>query len=301
VVAAIADLERFIAAQPDVGKVVSYVDFLLPLHRGFAPERAKTEPLPGTRNLVAQYLLLYGSASGPDSLSALLDAGHQWALVTAFTRNDEAQYGRALVTSVREFVVQRFAGVPARVHVAAGSLGLHAAMNDEVVHEKLRNLVQVAIIIGVLSSLALRSVAAGGLVLVPLAAAVLVNLGVMGWLAIPLSFVTAAITAMGVSVGADFAIYLLYRIREERRRGLPLREAVRESFGTAGEAVCFVSSAIVGGYLTLMLAGFRTWTQLGGLTALMITASALATLTLVPALVLTLRPRFIDGAGPPET
>jgi predicted RND superfamily exporter protein len=107
---------------------------------------------------------------------------------------------------------------------------------------------------------------------------------------------TAAITAMGVSIGADFAIYLIYRMREERRTGGGLVESVEQALLTAGHAVCFVSSAIVAGYLTLLGAGFRTWTHVGVLTSLMITASALATLTVLPAIVVIIRPRFLDPA-----
>lgn len=294
VVAAVADLQTFMRALPDVGKVVSYVDFLFPIHRAFAPDRSQLDPLPPSRNLIAQYLMLYETSASPEALRSLLDSTHQWALVTAFTRSDEAKAGRSLMELVRDFTIRRFERLPARVQIAAGSLGLQTAMNDDVVREKLWNVAQVSGIITILSILVLRSITGGLLVLAPLAVSVIVNLGLMGWLSIPLSMATAAITAMGVSIGADFAIYLLYRIREERKRVSSLPEAVRRCFTTAGEAICFVSSAIVGGYLTLTLAGFRTWAQVGSLTALMITASSLATLTLVPALILIVRPRFIE-------
>jgi predicted RND superfamily exporter protein len=46
----------------------------------------------------------------------------------------------------------------------------------------------------------------------------------------------------------------------------------------------------VAGYLTLVFAGFRTWTEVGTLASLMIATAALATLTVIPALMLTLFP-----------
>ena len=108
---------------------------------------------------------------------------------------------------------------------------------------------------------------------------------------------TAAITAMGVSIGADFAIYLLFRIREELRTASSPEMAIRESLRTSGKAVFFVSSAVALGYLVLPFAGFSIWTRLGVLTATIITTSALATLTLIPALALIVRPRFLERAG----
>ena len=130
--------------------------------------------------------------------------------------------------------------------------------------------------------------------LVPLACAVIVNLGIMGWAGIWLDMTTAAITAMGVSIGADFAIYLIFRIREERRAGRTSSDAVREALQTSGKAIFFVSSAVVVGYLVLPFSGFSVWVRLGCLTALIVGVSALATLTVIPALALLFEPRFLN-------
>jgi hypothetical protein len=165
-----------------------------------------------------------------------------------------------------------------------------------VVREKLLNMVQVGLVIFTLSALVFRSLVAGLLVLAPLACSVLVNLGVMGWVGSWLSFATATYTAMGVSLGADFAIYLLFRLREEMR-SRSLEEALRETLATSGRAIFFVASAIAAGYATLFLSDFALWRQLGGYVALMMATSALATVTVLPALVLLARPRFLSGKG----
>ena len=115
-----------------------------------------------------------------------------------------------------------------RVEIGGGELGQAAANNETVVRHKLENMVQIAAVIFVLSALVFRSFVAGLLVLAPLVCAVLVNLGVMGWIGSWLSFATASYTSMGVSLGADFAIYLLFRLREEvrarRARGRALHD-----------------------------------------------------------------------------
>jgi predicted RND superfamily exporter protein len=281
---------------PEIGRVVSYVDLLREVHRAFADDATD---LPARRNLVAQYLFLYGMARGPDDLTTLIDAPHQRAVVTAFSRSDEARFSAQLTADLHAWAGRRFANLPARVHLLGGSIGAQQAMNDVVVEEKLRNLAQVGGVVVALSSAVFGSLAAGFLVAAPLALAVAINLGLMGWTGTWLSMGTAAITAMGVSIGADFAIYLLYRVREERRAGRPPADAVEAALATAGHAVCFVSAAVVAGYLTLAFAGFRPWVQVGGLTALMISTSALGTLTVLPALVLRLRPAFLGTRPAP--
>jgi predicted RND superfamily exporter protein len=149
-------------------------------------------------------------------------------------------------------------------------------------------------VIFLLSALVFRSIVGALLVLAPLCCAAIVNLGLMGWFGTWLSFATATYTSMGVSLGADFAIYLLFRVREEGRKGAKFEEAVRAALLTAGRAIFFVASAIAAGYATLVWSGFLPWRQLGVYVSLMMASSALATVTLVPALLLLHPPRFLD-------
>ena len=117
----------------------------------------------------------------------------------------------------------------------------------------------------------------------------------MGWSHTWLDMSTAAITAMGVSIGADFAIYLIFRIREELTRTGSLDEAIRASLQTSGKAIFFVSSAVALGYMVLLFSGFSVWIRLGVLTALIVSVHALATLTIIPSLALLVRPRFLNN------
>jgi hypothetical protein len=169
-------------------------------------------------------------------------------------------------------------------------------MNDIVVHDKVRNVLQVSVIIFVLCALVLRSLVGGLLVLVPLAVSLVVNLGIMGWARIWLDMSTSAITAMGISIGADFAIYLLSRIREEWQRSPALESAILNSLRTSGKAIFYVSSAVTLGYLVLPFSGFSVWVRLGLLTSVIVSVSALATLTILPALALIARPAFLCPA-----
>src|SRR5690606_6765940 len=90
----------------------------------------------------------------------------------------------------------------------------------------------------------------------------------------------------------------LFRLREEMR-ARPFREAVAEAMRTSGRAVFFVASAIAAGNATLLASDFALWRQLGGYVALMMATSCLTTLTIVPALVLLLRPRKLVGVAAP--
>lgn len=292
VLKAMNDLETFLESQPNIGGVTSIADHVKRMHQAMNNGAASFYAIPDNQRLIGQYLFLYSIAAGPDGLSAFVDADYQRAVVRALSKTDSAAFSRDLLGRLQEYAEQRFRGLPVAVGIAGGTLGVQTAMNDIVVHEKIVNMVQVGTIIFLLSAVVLRSLVGGLLVLLPLGLAVVVNLGIMGWSHTWLDMTTAAITAMGVSIGADFAIYLLFRIREEMAVA-PVEEAIRVSLRTSGKAIFFVSSAVALGYMVLPFAGFSIWTRLGVLTALIIAVSALATLTVIPSLILLGRPRFV--------
>lgn len=285
-------LQAVLRDEPEVTATVSVADSVKALHAAMSDDPA-ARVIPDDRALLAQYLLLL---DGPP-LARVLTPDHRAAAVYALARSDDVGWVEDVFGRLRE-TAARVLPPGVRARVAGGELAQAAANNETVVREKLLNILQVSAVIFALSALAFRSLVAGLLVLSPLACAVAVNLGTMGWVGSWLSFATASYTAMGVSLGADLAIYLLFRLREELR-DRPLEEALRESLRTSGRAIFFVSSAIAFGYAALLASGFALWRQLGAYVALMISASALATLTVLPAIILLLRPRFLRAAEAP--
>jgi hypothetical protein len=287
----IAALQAVLSREPDVTATFSAADLIQLVNRAMHGGDPAAYAVPDDRGLIEQYLLLFD----PEDLERVLTSDHRVGAIHALSRSDDVAWVRAVFGRLRATAAEVMpAGV--RVEVAGGELAQAAANNETVVQEKLLNMLQVAAVICALSSLVFRSLVAGLLVLAPLGCAVLVNLGVMGWIGSWLSFATASYTAMGVSLGADFAIYLLFRLREELATR-PLEAAVRASIGTSGRAIFFVASAIAAGYATLFFSDFALWRQLGGYVALMMGTSALATLTVLPACVLLLRPRFLERRG----
>lgn len=296
VLRAMSDLEDFLAADPTLGGINSIAGHVKRMHQAMNHDDPAFYRIPDNARLISQYLLLYSMSAGPDSLSAFVDAGYQRAVIRALSKTDSAAYSHDLIARLRDFVDQRFRGLPVKVGLVGGTLGVQTAMNDTVVHDKIVNVIQIATIIFVLASLVLRSPVGGLFVLLPLTLAVAFNLGLMGWSGIWLDMTTAAITAMGVSIGADFAIYLIFRIREELRKRRDLHEAVRASLQTSGKAIFFVSSAVALGYMVLPFSGFSLWIRLGALTATIVAVSALGAVTIIPALSLIVRPKFLAAS-----
>ena len=182
---------------------------------------------------------------------------------------------------------------------AGGTSASNAALTQVMVRGKLLNMLQIAAIIVLVSALVLRSLVGGLLVATPLAVAVLVNFGVMGLAGIPLDVITSPIAAMAVGIGSDYAVYFLFRFREELAVSRTPELAVASTLQTSGKAIVYVSSAIAGGYLVLCVSGFVFHLELGVLVALAMVVSSLAAISLLPALVLTIEPAFLFATARP--
>lgn len=286
--------QRFLAAQQDVGATVSIVDILKQINRGMNGGAADAYRLPSDRDLVSQYLLLYAMSGDPADFETLVDYPYQNAVIRAFVKTDSSALVEKLNERLKPVIAANF---PSSVTVRlGGSVTEPAAMNEEVVRGKLVNIAQITIVVFCVSALLFRSPLLAALILVPLAATVLAVFGAMGWSGVPLQIATATISALAIGVGADYAIYLGWRLREELRKGTPERLAVLAAYGGAGKAILFVASAVAGGFAVLALSlDFKIHLWLGLLVALSMVVAALSSLTLFGALLLTIRPRVIFG------
>jgi predicted RND superfamily exporter protein len=302
IVNAIARVQARLVQEPGVGKAVSYVDFLRKIHGALNADRNDAGELPTTKAMTAQYLFLYSLSGGGEDFDTIIDPTHRFAKIRVLVHEDSTKFAQGLIARAKDIVRET---IPAGYQVRyTGTLANTTAATEVMVGGKLRNILQIALITIAISAMLLRSLIAGLLVALPLGLAVAVNFGVMGLLGIPLDTMTAAISAMAVGIGADYAMYLLFRIREENASALDLDEAIEQALMTSGKAILFVSTAIALGYATLCLSGFVVHVQLGSLVALAMLVSSAGALVLLPAIIARLRPAFLEapavGPVPPS-
>ncbi len=87
-----------------------------------------------------------------------------------------------------------------------------------------------------------------------------------------------------LGAGTDYGLFLVFRVREEMRRGLAPRDAVVHALSRVGESISFSAFTVIGAFLTLLLASFGVYQSLGLPLAMAIAVMLLAGLTLLPAL-----------------
>jgi predicted RND superfamily exporter protein len=296
VLAAMAKTQDWLSRQPQVGHTLSLVDMLKQINRGMT---GGTGPgvLPADRELIAQYLLLYSMSGEPGDFDGLVDYGYRNAIIQAFVKTDSSAFVADLDQRIRPVIAANFPpGVTVRL---GGSITTPTAMNEVMVSGKIKNIVQIYAMVFLVSALLFRSASLAGLILLPLLFTTLSVFGVMGIAGVPLQIATATVSALAIGIGADYAIYMTWRLREELQAGAAEADAIRATYASAGKAVMFVASAVGAGYAVLMAsAGFNIHIWLGMLTVVSMAIAAFSTLTLFMAALLAVRPSVIFGGQP---
>jgi RND superfamily putative drug exporter len=133
-----------------------------------------------------------------------------------------------------------------------------------------------------------RAVLAPLAVLAPAVAALLLAgplIGQAGQAGMPVSVATGELlVVLLLGAGADYGLFLVFRLREEIRHGLPPRQALVAAMSRVGEAITFSAATVIAALSCLALASFGLYQGLGPALALGLAVMLAAALTLLPAL-----------------
>ena len=119
----------------------------------------------------------------------------------------------------------------------------------------------------VLLFIVFRSVLAPLVTLLPAVASLLLAGPVIAQASVaglPVSPVTQQLLAvLLVGAGTDYGLFLVFRTREEIRRGAAPKEAVIKAMGRVGAAITFSAATVIAALLSLLLASFGLYRGLG--------------------------------------
>src|SRR5581483_4366761 len=293
VASAVDRLQRELEGMSEVGKTESYVDYVKQMNRTLNGGDPAFLRVPASQDEIAQYLYLYSVSGNPADFARLMRPQQEEAVIWVFLKSDDTRLAEELIKKVDRFRASDFDRLNVSIGVA-GSSPVVVALNKEMVRGKALNIIQIAAITFLMTALVRRSFLGGLFVIVPLALSVLINFGVMGLTGISLGIGTAAITAMAVGIGADYEIYLIFRLREEFRKRGNIEEAIRVTLQTSGKAIIFVALAVSAGYGLLAFTGFYLHME-GILVPLAMLTSCLGALAILPVLVMIFKPKFVFG------
>ena len=293
VLRAISNLQSILSNEQGVGATLSIADYIKRMNQAVHGDASGYYRIPEDQTMVGQCFFLYSLSGGPDDFDMVVDKDYRRSVIRVFTKDDDHIFIKNLLRKTASEAHRLFPS-DIMVKVAGGTLGVAYGLNETIVWQKMINVGQILLIIFLFGSYVFRSLSAGLYILIPSTLAMLVNWGVMGIAGIPLSLGTATTSALTLSIGADYAIYVLFRFREEASAISDIREQIERVLLSTGKAVFYVSSAIAAGYAILIFTGLLYYRQLGGLVSSSMVLSSLAAVTLLPAMLLCFRPKFLS-------
>ncbi len=109
-------------------------------------------------------------------------------------------------------------------------------------------------------------------------------------------FVPNLVTMIGLGVGIDYCLIYLARYRRERATHLTTQEALLLTRQTAGKTVLASAVLVMSGFLTLLFIPLEFFTSIAVGGMLVVACVALATLTLLPAMIFLVGPHLEWGS-----
>jgi len=115
-------------------------------------------------------------------------------------------------------------------------------------------------------------------------------LGIIGLLGIPLDMMTITIAAITIGIAVDNSIHYIYRFKEEFKKLKNYNETLEICHNTVGVAILNTSITIVFGFSILVLSNFIPTIYFGVFTGLAMLLAMISVLTLLPKLILIIKP-----------
>ena len=115
-------------------------------------------------------------------------------------------------------------------------------------------------------------------------------LGIIGLLGIPLDMMTITIAAITIGIAVDNSIHYIYRFKEEFKNLNDYNKTLAICHSTVGKAILNTSITIVFGFSILILSKFIPTIYFGIFTGIAMLLAMISVLTLLPSLILLIKP-----------
>ena len=253
-----------------------------------APEKYGRETPEELRRLIANYLVLLSGnisdyANDPLEPTAIKSTVQLRAIGT--------EESHAVFREIERYVKENF---PANVEVTIGGTTMvESSLNDRIVQSQIVSMIFSVLSILIIIAIANKSLAAGCIAMAPLSISILLNFAVMGFAGIKLNLGTSMVGAIAICVGIDYTIHCLEAYKREYKATSGKGDFLRRVFISSGKAIIINALSVGAGFAVLLLSSFVMLGDFGLLIAFTMFSSALVSLTVLPALLALIKPKFV--------
>jgi predicted RND superfamily exporter protein len=286
----VEDFANWYREQAEVIHVNVITDTFKRLNKSMHGDEQSWYKLPDSRELAAQYLLLYEM-----SLPYGLDLNNQINIDKSATRMTVMLYNMTTRTVLDlEQRAQQWlrANTPLSMHNdGASPTIMFSNIGERNIKSMLIGTTVALVLISIILVVALRSIKIGLLSLIPNLIPAALAFGAWGIAVGQIGLALSIVTGMTLGIVVDDTVHFLSKyLRARREKGLDAQDAVRYAFSTVGLALVATSVVLVAGFTVLTFSAFALNSNMAFMTAVTIIFAIVADFLLLPPLLMA-----IDG------
>lgn len=293
----VKELQEGLEKHKLLNNAMSVVDLLEEENKALHGGQEKFEKLP--QQGIAQYLMLL--SSGSNILEDFTDFNHQEVRIRVMVAEaDNSQRVAKLVDYTENLIKDKFPEyeivsrekMPEEVDQSAKTITftgvpvLTDVLTGLVISSQVKSLISAVLFAFLVTSFLLKSPLKGLACSLPVAFTVILNFGIMGWTAITLNVATIMIASVAVGIGVDYSIHFYTRYLEELEADAGMKEALKTAIFTIGRANFFNATAVIAGFLVLLLSSIPPLRKFGLLTSITMVVSFFGAMVFLPSMIL---------------
>ena len=215
--------------------------------------------------------------------------GNQLRFSLRVYESDPSLKREVLLKKIRRHLTEELGLADEQVHLT-GMLVLYNNLLQSLFKSQILTIGFVFVAIFLMFAITFRNIKMATLAIFPNIMAASMVLGLMGWLRIPLDIMTITIAAICIGIAVDDTIHYVHRFTEEFSKDGDYWASVKRSHNSIGRAMYYTTITITLGFSILALSNFIPSIYFGLLTGFSMLMALLADLTLLPLLIVWLKP-----------
>jgi len=284
------ELEGFLL-ENGVNKTFSLTTLVRQMNQKFHADDPAFYVIPEDRNLVAQLLFMFSIQGG--DLGDMALGNFSAGTVTGLYKMDSSGNVSRVAGVVKEYIREHF---PEDGDLRVRMIGATTLMNrvfTQMTRSQLVGLATTVAAVSVLVMLLMGSIVAGLIAAIPLILTVAVSMGIMAYTGQPLDIMTLMVSVVAVGIGVDYSIHFISRFRTEYRIDRNAERSLQATIRTTGRGITYNALTVALGFFILIFASFKGIRTFGWQIALTMGISALSAISIIPAILVQWKPKFL--------
>jgi len=294
------DFQRYMEELPEVGGTISLASVTprvnQSLHYGDPKWAIQSFH---DKQYMAMLVFMFSQGCEPGEMDRYMSREGKLANVICYVKDHKGDTIRKVINRAKTFIKEH-PSKEVRFELAGGLIGVLAAGNEVIARSEIVSIILAFFVVFLTCAITYRSLFAGLIFVVPLAASNYLTFAYMAYREIGMNVNTLPVSCLGIGLGVDYGIYIVSRIIEEYAKVKDYRQASINALTTAGGAVLFTATTLISGVIFwYFLSSIRFQAEMGLLLALWMLISMLGGMVLIPTIIAIFKPKFIArGAGP---